>query len=636
MAKATEARHINTPLLTCSILGIDGELNKLLKQKGLPLNSLELFLESITLKKDAIKVWEEGFKVDIKQGYNASKVDKITPRLNSYAINFKEKHDNMVIDKIPSFFNTRQDIINSLTSGRKKVLIIGESGSGRTALVESVYKQIKQNNVPESLKYNRIVDLDLSTIVSLGARGTEVFSTVLNEFNELKNTILFLDNIDILYEAGGYDYLNILISSFENPNSKIVATTSLRNYTTKIQKNSVISNSFIQLKVPELEGKDLTTFLVFNNVFLPRKLSLPSIKLLTDASDSIMFSKKNPAKSISIVNVAVANCKNRFVDTKLIQQTIKKLTGVVVGEIYEEESKKLLNLEQQILGEVIGQPLAVKELSNALLRARSGARGNTNKPIASFLFAGPTGVGKTELAKSLSRTYFGSEKDIIRLDMSEYQNTESIYRLIGSEDGSNPGILTEKVKQTPFNLILLDEIEKASRNVHMLFLQVLDDGRLTDSTGQTVSFKNTIIIATTNAGTQDIINLIMQKVDSADIKEKFLQNIKNFFPPEFLNRFTDLILFNSLSRQDIEKILEIKLKKLYKNFSYNHQINLKLKQEVKNYLIEKGYSTEWGARSLDRVIDRYINTSLSKALIYKQIKQGDSLVVDMGFVNSNL
>ncbi|MBP7859682.1 ATP-dependent Clp protease ATP-binding subunit [Patescibacteria group bacterium] len=628
----SDYRHINSNLLVCGFLNTNEKFIEYLEKNNLPKNSLKTFLlihkKSYSL--NSPKIYEVDYKSHYVFPYNNSKLDRVSHTLDKYSFVFAPKVTSLAISHLKSFQNNKTTLIKTLSGDNKKALIMGDPGIGKTSLVEDFYNDIRLNKIPSNLKYNRILSLDLSQIVSLGVNGPEILSNCLKEFLLLKNTILFIDNLHILYNSK-QDYTSIMLEYFENPHLKIIATTDRQTFLSKVSKDSSINNIFTKIVLQELSGLELFDFLTIKNWDLQKKLTIPAIDFLTQYSSQVMFTLYNPQKSLKIIEQA-SLIASTLISKEVLSSVIKTTTGISLGEINETEQTSLLDLKTVIKKEVIGQEAAVDEVVSALIRSRGLRNNNSNKPIASFLFAGPTGVGKTELAKSLSRNYFKGEGNIIRLDMSEYQTSESINRLIGSEDGKKFGLLTESIKEQPFNLLLLDEIEKASKNIQMLFLQVLDDGRLTDSSGVTVSFKNIIIIATTNAGTSNVIDDFSRGDRYEDVRNAFLINIKKNFPPEFLNRFTEIVLFSPLNREIFEEVMHLKFNKIKQAFYEEHKINITLGSTLQDHLVALSYSKEWGARSLERVLEKTVTTAVSKALIMKEIEAGQSIVIDKEFV----
>ena len=314
--------------------------------------------------------------------------------------------------------------------------------------------------------------------------------------------------------------------------------------------------------------------------------------------------------------------------TQDIAQVIENWTKIPVKKITEAETQKLLNLETNLHTRIIGQDKAVSAVSRAIRRNRAGLQSTKRPP--SFIFVGPTGVGKTELAKSLAYEMFGSEDSIIRVDMSEYMESHSTSKLIGAPPGyvgyDDAGQLTEKVKRKPYSIILLDEIEKAHPDVFNILLQVLDDGKLTDSQGNTVSFQNTIIIMTSNAGSNlnnNSIGFAKQTIDTNKIEE----NLKQVFRPEFLNRIDEIIVFDSLTKPELMQIVDLMLKDTKKALA-DKNMTLTISEDAKNFILEKGTNLKFGARPLRRAIQRYVEDEISEMILRGTVHEGQNITVN--------
>ncbi|MBF1180520.1 MAG: ATP-dependent chaperone ClpB [[Eubacterium] sulci] len=318
------------------------------------------------------------------------------------------------------------------------------------------------------------------------------------------------------------------------------------------------------------------------------------------------------------------------VDVEEIAEVVSQWTGIPVSKLVESEREKLLKLPEILHKRVIGQDEAVVAVSDAILRARAGLK-DENRPIGSFIFMGPTGVGKTELAKALSEALFDTEKNMIRIDMSEYMEKHSVSRLVGAPPGyvgyDEGGQLTEAVRRRPYSVILFDEIEKAHPDVFNILLQLLDDGRLTDNQGRTVDFKNTIIILTSNIGSRELIDRIEEGGQiSEDVKEDVVSKLHSFFRPEFINRIDDTIVFTPLNKDQIGRIIEIALVSIQKRLS-ERNIKLILSEAGKDYICDNAYSPEFGARPVKRFMQKYVETKLAEALIKGEISDGNTVEI---------
>ena len=318
-----------------------------------------------------------------------------------------------------------------------------------------------------------------------------------------------------------------------------------------------------------------------------------------------------------------------------IATVVAMMTGIPVNRVAQTESEKLLNMATALKGFIVGQEEAVEKLSKAIRRTRAGLKSPT-KPIGSFIFLGPTGVGKTELCKALAKYLFDSEDALIRIDMSEYMEKFAVSRLVGAPPGyvgyEEGGQLTEKVRRRPYSVVLFDEIEKAHPDIFSLLLQVLDDGQLTDSLGRKVDFKNTIIIMTSNIGTKDIKNIGSYGFGGESDADKYShlkstveEAMRKLFNPEFLNRIDETIVFRNLEREDILQIIDIELKDLYKNMRDN-KMELALDQSAKNFLVEKGFDQKYGARPLKRAIQKYVEDPLAEEILRGSFKEGAKII----------
>jgi ATP-dependent Clp protease ATP-binding subunit ClpC len=328
-----------------------------------------------------------------------------------------------------------------------------------------------------------------------------------------------------------------------------------------------------------------------------------------------------------------------LVDEPTIIEVIATMTGIPLSRLEEEESKKLLHLEDELRKRVIGQEFALTAIAKSIRRSRAGLH-NARRPIASFIFLGPTGVGKTELAKALAENLFNSEDALVRIDMSEYMEKFAVSRLVGAPPGyvgyEEGGQLSEKIRKKPYAVILLDEIEKAHPDVFNILLQILDDGLLTDSYGRHVNFKNTIIIMTSNAGTRDVRRTgsvgFGKNTDVSDyenMKSKVLDELKRIFNPEFLNRVDDTIVFNALSKEDIAKIVEIQLAEVQEKLT-DRRVTLKVSESAKSFILDHGFDPILGARPMRRSIQKLIEDRLAEEFLNSRFEDGDTIGIEAG------
>ena len=315
-----------------------------------------------------------------------------------------------------------------------------------------------------------------------------------------------------------------------------------------------------------------------------------------------------------------------------IARIVSRWTGIPVAKLTEGERAKILNLEQDLHKRVVGQDDAVTRVTDAIIRSKAGIKDPT-KPIGSFLFLGPTGVGKTELAKALAERMFDDENNMVRIDMSEYMEKYSVSRLIGAPPGyvgyEEGGQLTEAVRRKPYSVVLFDEIEKAHPDVFNVLLQVLDDGRITDSQGRTVDFKNTILIMTSNIGSEYLLDGInADGTISSEAQEKVHQDLRAHFRPEFLNRLDEIIMFKPLTKENISHIVDLQVKDLNRRLA-DQQLRIELSDAAKQYVVENGYDPVYGARPLKRFIQKNVETLSAKLILKGDVREGDTILIDL-------
>ncbi|XTZ20651.1 MAG: AAA family ATPase, partial [cyanobacterium endosymbiont of Rhopalodia fuxianensis] len=314
-----------------------------------------------------------------------------------------------------------------------------------------------------------------------------------------------------------------------------------------------------------------------------------------------------------------------------IAEIISKWTGIPISKLVESEKEKLLYLEDEIHKRLIGQEEAVTAVSEAIQRSRAGLS-DPNRPTASFIFLGPTGVGKTELAKALSENLFDTEEALVRIDMSEYMEKHTVSRLMGAPPGyvgyDEGGQLTEVIRRRPYSVILFDEIEKAHNDVFNVMLQILDDGRLTDAQGHVVDFKNTIIIMTSNIGSQYILDVAGDDSLYEEMRSRVMDAMSHSFRPEFLNRIDEIIIFHGLQKFQLQKIVDMQIQSLKTRLA-EQKISMKLSELALNFLVEMGYDPVYGARPLKRAIQKYLETAIAKSILRGEFKEGDTIFVDL-------
>ena len=518
------------------------------------------------------------------------------------------------------------------------VALVGPNGSGKTEIIHGIAELMVEEEVPEFLSDKRLLSLSIDRIVS-GATPSEAAERLLEAVDEAAragNIALVVENVHLLIgistgASGSLGLLDILGSVISKRRIPVIVTSEPMSYD-QGKNEATLGELFPIVRVEEPDENLTIQILESKTIFLEGQFGVfftyDSIKLLQEFSERYFPQGHMPKAAVEILReiaifVSARSKEKRVVTSSDVETIISSKVNMPVLRASESESKKLLSLEAAIHKRFIDQDEAVVAVSNALRRARTNLS-NPHRPIANFLFLGPTGVGKTELAKTVADIYFGTAERMIRLDMSEYQDSGASIRLIGGR--GEKGILTSAVADSPFSLILLDEIEKSHRDVLNIFLQVMDDGRLTDGTGMTIQFTNCIIIATSNAGSQFIMDSLHQDMEPGAIAEELREGeLRHYFLPEFLNRFDGIIVFRPLTINDVKAIARLMFKELQERIEKEHGVSLFLNEPSLSRLAEKAYRPEYGARELRRVIQDDVESAFSKLVLSGSVKRRDSV-----------
>jgi ATP-dependent Clp protease ATP-binding subunit ClpC len=531
------------------------------------------------------------------------------------------------------------ELLRAFESGKRAVCLVGEAGTGKTALVEALARRMVEEDVPPELFDQRLVSVHLAELVAGGDPGAsaERLIQMLHEAGSSGNILLVLEGIEALSGGGiggPMDLAEAFASELDRGYLRVLATTTPQAWTSFIERRS-LGAKMAQVRVAEMEPSDAIRVLMAraggieyqNHVFF----SYASVERAVNLAGRYLQDRQLPESAIDVAREAAVFARKErgeqtFVSAEDVAKIIHDRTNIPVSAVSEDESEKLLKLEERLHGRVIGQDAAVVAVSQAMRRARAEMRSG-NRPIANFLFLGPTGVGKTELSKALAAEYFGSEEAMIRLDMSEYQDQGSIARVIGAPGDARGGLLTEAVRRQPFAIVLLDELEKAHPDILTLFLQVMDDGRLTDGIGRTIDFTNVVLIATSNAGTSFIQEQVSQGASLESIKTHLLEReLKGIFRPEFLNRFDGVIVFKPLSLEDVTQIARLLLKGVAKRLE-EKGIGFRAEEAAVQELARAGYDPLFGARPLRRVIQERIDNALADLILRKEVNRKDTVIL---------
>lgn len=579
-------------------------------------------------------------KTNMDRAYTAIE----TPILNNYSYDLTLAAKLARLDFCVGRDKEIEDAFKSLEKGENGVLFVGPPGVGKRTIISGIAERMVSEEVPKILRDKRLLELDLARLVagSDAAQAQDRLSQIIQEINRAKNIVLFINNLENVVgisagEEESVELSDVLIGALERKEIVCFSISITRNYVKYIE-NQPIGNAMSVIKVNEPKGNQAIQIVESKIGVIENKykiyFSYRAIDEAVKLSDKYIQDKYLPAKAIDILETVAVNVAKRCKQDSSkcicaredVQEVVSDITSIPMKKVSSKESEVLLSLEDEIHKRMINQDEAVKIVANSLRRARTELS-EGKRPIASFLFLGPTGVGKTELAKSVAEVYFGNEKSMIRVDMSEYQQPESLNKMIGDETG-NSGYLTEAVRKSPFSLILLDEFEKAHSNILNLFLQVMDDGRLTDGQGRTIDFTSTIIIATSNACALFIQDQIKRNIDLDKIKENLIQEeLIKVMKPELVNRFDGIIVFKPLSKENVIDITRLMLVK-FSTILEKQGINLQVNEGGIRKLAFEGYNQKFGARPLRRLLQEKIENNIASKILTNEIQRRDTVVID--------
>ncbi|MFA5024534.1 MAG: ATP-dependent Clp protease ATP-binding subunit [Patescibacteria group bacterium] len=618
-------------------------------------------LDELEIDRDKIKNTVAWFRVNRRliEGYKAYRRSALlkpgtamnrsytaiaTPTLDHFSHDLTVGAKNGALDICIGRQKEINSIFEALTGGHHGVLLVGQTGVGKSAIVNGLAQLMVEERVPEFLKDKRLVELDVSRLVAGAnpAQAEERLLASISEVNRSGNIILYIDNIENLIgiSAGtkeSLDLSEVLAEALSRRNLFCLASATSDNYARFIE-NKALGDVMNAIGIKEPELNETIQILESKVGFLEAKYDIyvvySALEQAVIMSQKYLHDKILPLKAINLLEKATLitgkACRNNpekcFCSQEEVGLAIAEMTGIPASKVTISESQKLLNLEAEIHKRLIDQEEAVKAVSASLRRARAELK-EGKRPIASFLFMGPTGVGKTELAKAVSEVYFGDENYLVRLDMSEYQYPDSVRKMIGDIDGAL-GYLTEAVRKKPFTLVLLDEIEKAHPDILNLFLQLLDDGRLTDGQGRTISFTESIIIATSNIGAVFIQEQIKAKTPLNLIKQELIDNqLNKYMRPELINRFDGIIVFKPLSEENVFSIATLMLKKIKKSLA-DKGINLKADKGGVSILAREGFDPKFGARPLRRLLQDKVEDLIANKILSGELKRRDTVVIN--------
>ena len=573
---------------------------------------------------------------------DGEEVEKKVSPLEEFGYDITQAAREGKLDPLVGRENEIQRVIQILGRRRKNnPMLVGDPGVGKSAIVEGIAIKIVTGDIPPVLADKRLISLDMGSIVA-GTKYRGDFEkrlkSIINEVAQNPDVILFIDEFHTIVGAGGasgsLDAANMLKPALARGEIQCIGATTTEEFRKNVEKDGALDRRFQKIVVERTDiaqsisilERLKTNYEKYHNVLYTDEAIEACVKM----SERYITDRCLPDKAIDVMDEAgsMVRLKNpkktAQVTAEDVATIISRMTGIPSGQVAESEGNKLMKMGEKLRSRVIGQDEAIDKVVRAIQRGRAGIK-DPGKPIGTFIFFGQTGVGKTQLAKSLAEYLFDSEENMIRLDMSEYMEKFNVSRLIGAPPGyvgfEEGGQLSERVRRKPYCVVLLDEIEKAHPDVFNLLLQVMDEGRLTDSTGRTVSFRNTILIMTSNVGSRELdeygsgvgFSTSMKNV-KGNRKHVLEKAVKKAFPPEFINRVDEQVFFNPLTKEDIGRIIDIELKGLKKRVK-EAGFELVVTPAAKRFVADAGFDPSFGARPLKRAIRKYIEDPVSEHII---------------------
>ena len=567
-----------------------------------------------------------------------------TPLLDSFAVNISRsiQYGGIAHREIVGHSNVVQQMKAIFTSnGRANIALVGDVGVGKSTCIQAFAESLLFATTKGHIAYNQIYQIDIASLLTRVAADKLEYTIqrLCSEAYHAKNIVLYFDNAGAFFGAGGSgaDATNIILPIIEAGRVRMIFSFTQQDWQYMQKAKSQVAAVLNYQVVLPTDARDSLKILENQTLFTESQYqctftynALKEVYALANryGPDIVM-----PGRAISVLEDVARTYQNTLIQRVDVQKAVEQTTGIKIASADRDDKSALLGLEDTLKQRVVGQETAIKELVAALKRSRTGIA-NPNKPIGTFLFLGPTGVGKTEMSKALADAYFGGKNGFVRIDMNEYITQDSIHKLLSSESGYGSAFL-ETVRRQPFSVVLFDEVEKAHPDIVNILLQLLDEGEIKDSDNRTVSFKDAIVIATSNAGADQIRTHIQANRPIAELEEQLTNQLidSGEFKPEFINRFDGVIIFSPLTKDMLQRVVYIQLGDINTQLS-SQGISVALTDDAIEWLITQGYDERLGARPLRRMMQKTVETAVSNVLLSQDVQHGSTITLNAANLQS--
>ncbi|MBT5236985.1 ATP-dependent Clp protease ATP-binding subunit [Candidatus Peregrinibacteria bacterium] len=637
------SKRIDPGIMIFTLFQRKGAMQQLLHSLDMSLSDLEMIIKWEQYHASVWhhdKWWSPGGLVRIFAGVGQGWVTGFNDDLDTITLDLSQNILYQGDRKVTIHLDKMQEALQILErKSQHNIIVTGDTGSGKESFIANIAYQLRLSESKKGYQYTHVLKLQAEDLLS-GAKDPDTFMlAALKRAEKQGRYILIIENLGLFLDSGDANIRGVLGKFLQSKNINIIGIADTRDYHTKIKTDSALDAQFEKITLEPTSFADTMSVLMEEYFTIQdheyTHVTYKALKAIVDLADRYIQKGAFPGKAIDLLHDTVIHAKRtktEYVTEDIVREMVSLRAKMDISTDNKGQREVLQNLESLMQEQIVGQRHAITSVSNALKRA--GVDISTkDKPLGTFLFLGPTGVGKTQTAKVLAEKYFGASDAMIRLDMNEYSNEDSVNAIIGSTDPRYPseGFLTRQVQDKPFSLILLDEIEKADKKVINLFLQILDEGHLIDGQGIKTNFRNTIIIATSNAGAQFITRIIQENKDSdkSAFKKMLLDELisNGSYSPEFLNRFDDVVLYYPLTRDESVKVASMMIQSIIKDLETDKGIAIQIADDAVAAIADKGYSPEFGAREMKRAITDTLETYVADQLLTGEVKRGDTVAV---------